>query len=111
MTITISDAVRDSLHEGDPLRAVLAQRSRAYGSVAGALDSLVAQDSDDRAVYTQLFRALVDAIHYDDVHVSSREDARGVARELERLGRAESNRRWRADNFSPGEPRHWTVSA
>lgn len=76
----IADTVRASLPSGDPLIAVLAQRSGAYGTVAGALETLAGasvRDQDTR----EAMRALVDAIH------APRAEAETIAAELFRLAR------------------------
>lgn len=64
-TMTVTDAVARRLPVGDPLLAVLRQRSRAYGTVAGAIENYAGfvrrgQTSDPAG--RQAYGELVDAI-------------------------------------------------
>lgn len=80
----VAEKIAARLVSGDPLVKVLAQTSRAYGSVAGALENFagfVARGQDSDAAGRQAFAALVDAIH------APRAEAQRVADELTRLTR------------------------
>ena len=77
----IADKIAKRLPASDPLQAVLRQESRAYGTVAGAVDELAGQmargkESDPEG--RQAFAMLVAAIH------APRAEALGIAAELQR---------------------------
>lgn len=58
----VAAAIAERLTPNDPLRAVLAQTSLAYGSVAGAIESYLGASLRDQDT-TQQRRELVNAIH------------------------------------------------
>lgn len=58
----IADRIADTLPTDHPLRAVLQQTSAAYGSVAGALETLMGSSLREQDT-SRDFRALVNAIH------------------------------------------------
>lgn len=62
----VAEIIVQQLPANDPLRAVLLQRSRAYGSVAGALEtcaSAIRRDLWSWETGDQAWSELVDAIH------------------------------------------------
>lgn len=71
----IADRLSETLTNDSPLRAVLAQRSAAYGTVAGALETLMGASLREQDT-TREFLALVDAIH------APRAEAERIATEL-----------------------------
>jgi hypothetical protein len=82
-----ADAINAQLPSGSPLRAVLAQRSRAYGTVAGALETYMSDLEHERSVRAS-FRALVNAIN------APRDEAERLANQLIRLAREISHGRY-----------------
>ena len=80
----VAEKISAQLIASDSLHAVLRQESRAYGSVAGALEDLagqMARGQESEASGRQAFAALVDAIH------APRAEATKIAAELMRLVR------------------------
>jgi hypothetical protein len=88
----IADSVAAMLPADSELRIVLRQRSSVYGTVSGALETLMGcsvrgQETD------AAFAALVDAIH------APRTEAETIASELYRLGRDAVSRRYAAESL------------
>ncbi len=66
MDTEFAKKVAARIHSGDELRAVLWQGSRAYGTVAGALETFVGhrrRGHESTEQGREAFRTLVDAIH------------------------------------------------